>query len=199
MNMNMNMKLPRQAGIALPVMLLMVLTMAITSIYLIKSVNLSTINATNAAYESALVRAADLGLHEGYDWLRQSAQADRASLNTHRLANGYRATFDPDHTPNDDVFWANARQVASPEGSVQYVIHRMCSREGRQGAGTPRNACVLTTVAENQRTVTAPGDSIRSGPAKFRGAPQVHYLITARLAGVRGGTGINQMVVLIGV
>lgn len=191
----------RQAGVALPVMLLMLLTMSITSIYLIKSVNSSTINATNAAYESALVRAADLGLHTGFSWLSTTANTNRADLNLPNPAQAYFATFNTALRPNNPAFWAGSRKVLSTSGEeVEYIIHRMCTQTGSYDQINPvANRCVMTSEANTSPTKLPPGSSQSQGNPPFAGAPQVHYIITARLSGPRGGNVVNQMVVLIGV
>ena len=191
---------PRQSGVALPVMLIMLLTMVITSIYLIKSVNSSTISANNAAYESALVRAADLGLHTGFAWLSTTAATQRANLNASVAASGYVASFNVNLRPTDANFWVGAVTVASGGNTVEYVIHRMCSTVGSFDQINPvRNDCVMTSEADTSPPVLPIGESLIQGSPAFAGAPQVHYTITARLAGARGANVINQMVVLIGV
>ncbi|QYF92871.1 hypothetical protein KY495_19485 [Massilia sp. PAMC28688] len=197
----MKTQLPRQAGVALPIMLLMVLTMAITSIYLIKSVNSAAINATNAAYESALVRAADLGLHEGYKWLHEKSKVNKAALNTPKPADGYTSSFVPTLVPSDTAFWTNSKKVTSAQGEeVEYVIHRMCSLNGPFDQTKPNpNSCVMTSEADIPPRVLPPGESIIQDNGMFKSAPQVHYIISSRLSGPRGGSVVNQMVVLIGV
>ncbi len=189
----------RQAGVALPVMLFMLLTMAITSIYLVKSVNSSTINATNAAYESALVRAADVGLHTAFTWLNATAKANRADLNTSVVANAYNARFDPQLRPRDPAFWVNSKTVVNGADTVEYVIHRMCALPGRYDQVAPRNSCVMTTHADVVTEAVAIGESLALDAPTFVSSPQVHYLLTSRLSGPRGGNVVNQMVVLIGI
>ena len=55
----------RQRGIALPVMLLIMLMMLMTSVFLLKSINSTTLMSGNVAYESALGKAADVDAIEG--------------------------------------------------------------------------------------------------------------------------------------
>ena len=42
------------------------------------------------------------------------------------------------------------------------------------------------------------GDSLASDSPVYAGVPQLHYVITARIDGPRGGNVVTQMVVLIG-
>ncbi|MFL6656651.1 MAG: hypothetical protein ACJ8GW_01130, partial [Massilia sp.] len=86
--------LKRQRGIALPVMLMIMLVMLGTSIFLIKSINSTTLTTGNLAYESALGRQADLGLITAYRWLNATATADRTLFATTSAANGYVANLD---------------------------------------------------------------------------------------------------------
>jgi len=42
------------------------------------------------------------------------------------------------------------------------------------------------------------GESLASDAPAYASSPQIHYVITARIDGARGGNVINQMAVLIG-
>ena len=84
-----------QRGIALPVMLIMMLVMLVTSIYLLKSSNSTTLSASSLAYDATLSRAADFGLHKGFEWISQKAKTDKGALTAHQPAEGYRATMAP--------------------------------------------------------------------------------------------------------
>ncbi len=193
----------RQGGLALPVMLLMLMTMMLTSIYLLKSINSTTMTVSNAAYESALSKSADLGLHTGFQWLSTLTGAAKAQLNQSVPAQAYNASFDTTLTPADDDFWQNAVWVTNPSDAstrVQYVIHRLCSLAGSYDAiGPPANTCVQTSQAATSGTAIPIGASQVGDSPDFAGAPQVHYVITSRITGPRGGNVVNQLVVLIGV
>lgn len=195
--------LPRQSGLALPVMLLMLMTMLLTSIYLLKSINSTTMTISNAAYESALAKSADLGLHAGFQWLRTLTGPAKAQLNQSVPAQGYNASFDTALTPSSDDFWNNAIYVPNPSEPgtrVQYVIHRLCALPGSYDSiGPPANTCVQTSQAATAVSAVPVGASQLGDSPEFAGAPQLHYVITSRITGPRGGNVINQLVVLIGV
>ncbi len=198
------MKTPiRQRGLALPVMLLMLMTMLLTSIYLLRSVNSTTMTVANAAYESALGKSADTGLHAGFQWLSGLTGPAKAQLNQSVPAQGYNASFDTDLTPSSDDFWVNAITVVNPSDTatrIQYVIHRMCALPGSYDQiGPPANTCVQTAEAAGSGSAVPIGASQLGDAPAFAGAPQVHYVITSRITGPRGGNVINQLVVLIGV
>jgi Tfp pilus assembly protein PilX len=188
----------RQGGVALPVMLIMMLVMLVTSIYLLRSSNSATLAASNLAYDATLSRAVDFGLHTGFQWLSDTAAADKASLNAHDAANGYSAIMDTTWTPNDEKFWESSIVVQDPDGNrIRYAIHRMCSNPGGFSSATQR--CLLTsanTVKIGNRM--AIGESLASDAPAYASSPQIHYVITARIDGARGGNVINQMAVLIG-
>lgn len=188
----------RQGGAALPVMLIMMLVMLVTSIYLLRSSNSATLAASNLAYDATLSRAVDFGLHTGFQWLSDTASTAKATLNADDAGQGYHANFDTTLTPSDEDFWTNSRLVEDPDGNrIRYVIHRMCSATG--GFSATGQRCLLTsanTVKIGNRV--AIGESLASDAPAYASSPQIHYVITARIDGARGGNVINQMAVLIG-
>lgn len=188
----------RQRGIALPVMLIMLLVMLVSSIYLLKSMNSTTLTTSNLAYDASQSRAADLGLHTGFDWLSATAAGNKALLDANSPDHGYLASLDTTQDPRSAAFWVGAQTVADSDGNqVEYVVHRICALPGPYDA--PGNACVQTAAnTASLGNVVALGDSLASDAPAFASAPQVHYVITARLTGPRGGNVVNQLVVLIG-
>ena len=196
---------PRQQGVALPVMLIILVVMLVSSVYLLKSSNSSTLSASNMAYDSALSKAADLGLHKGFEYLKAKAIANKTQLYVDDLPSGYIATYDPTQSVTSDAFWQNAatvKNLAAQNGTgaddvIQYVVHRACANQKAYNDG---NACVMTSS-----NVVAPparigfGDSTVITSVTYALPPQVHYIITARIYGPRGGNVVNQMVVLIDV
>lgn len=189
----------RQQGVALPVMLIMMLVMLITSIYLLRSSNSTTLAASNLAYDATLSRAVDLGLHTGFQWLRDTAIAKRSDLNEDHASDGYVASLsDTALTPRDSAFWTGGVEFEDDDGNkIRYVIHRMC-RQG--GAFNDKDNHCVQTAANTVKlgTTVAIGESLASDAPAYASSPQLHYVITARLDGARGGNVINQMVVLIG-
>jgi Tfp pilus assembly protein PilX len=193
----------RQHGVALPVMLIIMVIMLISSIYLLKASNNSTLSAANMAYDSALSRAADLGLHKGFQYLQAKSLANKQLLWADDAANGYLASYDTTQAVTSSAFWANAvtvKNTAAQNGTgaddvVQYVVHRACLNAGSYAVS---NACVMTSANPFSATATtAYGASQSSNGAVYNAAPQIHYIITARIFGPRGGNVVNQLVVLI--
>ncbi|KQQ97645.1 hypothetical protein ASF77_03650 [Massilia sp. Leaf139] len=186
-----------EAGIALPVMLIILAVMLVSSIYLLKSSNTTTLTASNLAYDSAQSRAVDYGLHQGYQWLRATSLSKKALLDTNVGTGGYNASYDTTLSVRAPGFWAGSRIVTVANQRVEYVIHRMCDRP--LPYNDKNNSCVQTS--DNPSAKGAPlalGASMAITTARYADVPRVHYLITARMNGARGGNVVNQMVVLIG-
>jgi Tfp pilus assembly protein PilX len=196
--MKLTLTLKRQRGIALPVMLLMMLTMLATSIFLIKSINSTTLTSSNLAYESAQARQADQGLATAFQWLSSTAYSSKSTLNSNNAAAGYVANWDTSKKVSDPAFWVGKQTIvdATTNTSVEYVIHRMCKFTGSYDP--PANQCVLTVDAASTASSVTPGQSLGLGNTTFDSAPQVHYVVTSRIFGARGGNVVNQLVVLIG-
>ena len=186
-----------ERGIALPVMLIMLTVMLVSSIYLLKSSTSTTMTAANLAYDSALGKSADAGLHAGFAYLR--SVANRADLLVDQPAQGYVATLTPTWTASTPAFWLGAVTMpANPltGDRVQYVIHRMCTFPGEYNGGN--NSCRTTSARPNSRAPQPFGTSLALGGPKFSQQPQIHYVVTARINGARGGNVVTQAVVLKG-
>jgi Tfp pilus assembly protein PilX len=191
-----------QQGVALPVMLIMLVVMLISSVYLLKSSNSSTISASNMAYDAALSKAADLGLHKGFQYLKSQGAISRALLNNDDAGNGYFASYDPTQSVSNENFWTGYKTVQNTANgtgaadTIQYVIHRACVKAGAYS--DTGNACLQTSVNPASGVApVSPGQSLDVKSEVVYSTPQIHYIITARIFGPRGGNVINQMVVLI--
>lgn len=189
----------RQRGIALPVMLIMLLVMLVSSIYLLRASNSTTMTASNLAYDAALARAADFGLHTGFQWLSATAATNKVQLDSHVPAQGYRASLNTMDTVRSADFWDGSREVQDAAGNrIRYVIHRMCAVDNLPYSDAG-NDCVQTAANTSTLGNTVRlGDSLASDSPVYAGVPQLHYVITARIDGPKGGNVVTQMVVLIG-
>lgn len=188
----------RQRGLALPVVLIILAVMLVSSIYLMKSIHSTTLTTGNLAYDETLSQSVDLGLHTGFEWLKSAAAANKATLDADSPANGYVALLDTSQSPRDDGFWDGSKTIAAPDGgNIEYVIHRLCL--DRLPYDHARNQCVQTAAnTALLGTTVGVGTSLASDAPSYAGTPQVHYVITARLRGAKGASVTNQMVVLIG-
>ncbi|WP_229218772.1 pilus assembly PilX family protein [Rugamonas brunnea] len=188
----------RQAGVALPVMLIMLTVMLIGSIYLLKSSTSTTLTTANLAYDSSLSKAADLGVHTAFAWLK--GLPSKAVLTADVPAQGYVATLNGAWTVSSPAFWAGSVTIADTAGNqVEYVIHRMCDFAGAYNdVGPPKNNCMLSAAKSAVAAPTPVGSSLASNAPSYQGQPQLHYVVTARIAGPRGGNVVTQAVVMMG-
>lgn len=190
---------PRQRGIALPVMLIMLTVMLISSIYLLKSSTSTTLTTANLAYDASLSKAADLGVHTAFAWL---STVPKSTLVADIPASGYVATLNPAWTVSTPAFWNGAVNLPPDTAGnvVQYVIHRMCNFAGLYNytVPAPANSCMLASAKQAVAAPVALGTSLASGAPVFAGQPQLHYVVTARIFGPRGGTVVTQAVVMMG-
>ncbi|MPQ55580.1 hypothetical protein F8197_02590 [Duganella sp. FT27W] len=184
----------RQQGIALPIMLIMLTVMMVSGIYLIKSSTSSALTTANLAYDSALAKAADAGLHAGFAYLR--TVANKADLDSNQAAHGYVATLTSTWTVSTPAFWTGSVTMAANAAGdrVEYVIHRMCDFPGPYNG----NNCIKTSARPDAPTPVAFGSSLALGSARYATQPQLHYVVTARINGPRGGNVVTQAVVLKG-
>jgi hypothetical protein len=154
------------------------------------------LTTANLAYDSALSKAADQGVHAAFGWLR--GLPSKAVLQNDISSEGYVATLNPTWTVSTASFWLGARTL-DPDAAgntVQYVIHRMCSFPGLYNA--PQQQCMLTSARPGAAAQTPFGNTMGRGNAVFNPAPQLHYVVTARILGVRGGSVVTQSVVMMG-
>lgn len=185
-----------QAGVAMPVMLIILAVMMISSIYLLRSSTSTTLTTANLAYESALSKAADLGINTAYQWL--SAVPNRNVLWNDSAADGYVATMavGANQGVSNAAFWNGSRFLVDTAGNrIEYVIHRLCAFSG---PFTAPNSCATTAAKQNVAAKTPIGSSLSTSSQVYQGSPQLHYVITARISGARGGNVMNQAVVMMG-
>ena len=189
-------QLPYQRGIALPIMLIMLAVMMVSSIYLLKSSTSSTLTTSNLAYEAALTKAADAGLHAGFTYLR--TVPNKNLLLTDQAAAGYVATLPPNWTVSNPNFWLGAVTLPpDTDGNrVQYVIHRMCNLPGAYDDNTTR--CQLTAPRPGTTGPRALGETLKIDASNLAVAAQIHYVVTARVFGPRGGNVVTQAVIMKG-
>lgn len=188
----------RQRGIALPVMLILLAVMLVSSLYLLRASTSTTMMTSNLAYEAALSKAADFGLLAGSDWLAGRARLAKSELNKSNATKGYVATMTPNQSVNDPAFWVGAVTVIDDQkNKVEYVIHRMCSME--LAWDDSKNNCTQTsTNLAAVKDGIAAGESRAADAQAYLGVPQLHYVVTARISGPRGGNVVNQAIIMIG-
>lgn len=188
-----------QRGIALPIILIMLTVMLVSSIYLLRASTSTTLTVNNLAYDAAISKEADLGVHAAFEWLSQPST--KALLVADSAANGYVATMNPMWTVSTPAFWTGS-VTKDPVGGgsrVEYVIHRMCTFAGTYNATSPAaNSCMLSAAKQGVAAPVALGSSLSQSSVIYDNQPQLHYVITARIFGPRGGNVVVQSVVMMG-
>jgi hypothetical protein len=192
----------RQRGLALPIMLIMLVVMLVGGIALFSSSNEANLATGSMAYQTAQARVADLGLLTAFQWLDTASKNNKTTLEQDVAASGYKATLNTNQTVQDAAFWAGSTTVDVTDAgnhtqTIEYVIHRMCALTGAYDSAAPNNTCVQTAASNQLGNATPLGSSLAGDAPEFAGSPKLHYVITARLYGVRGGNVINQLVVMI--
>jgi hypothetical protein len=189
-------QLKHQHGIALPIMLIMLTVMMVSSIYLLKSSTSSTLTTANLAYEAALTKAADAGLHAGFTYLRTIP--NKNLLLTDQATAGYVATLPQNWTVSNPNFWLGAitMPVDADGNRVQYVIHRMCRFP--LPYDDPANLCQTTAPRYGATGPRALGETLKIDASNLAVAAQIHYVVTARVSGPRGGNVVTQAVIMKG-
>jgi Tfp pilus assembly protein PilX len=184
-----------QRGIALPIMLIMLAVMMVSSIYLLKSSTSTTLTTSNLAYDAAMTKAADAGLHAGFTYLRNLAT--KADLLADQPSAGYVATLSQTWTAGNPNFWLGSITLpADADGNrVEYVIHRMCDFPGSYDSS---NRCQTTAPRPGSTGPRALGETLRVDAPNLAGAAQIHYVVTARVFGPRGGNVVTQAVIMKG-
>jgi len=207
--------LTRQRGVALPIALIMLVVMLFSAIYLMRASNNAALMASNLAYQRAISRSADFGLSAAYDTLSATANnpATKGNLDSDHpgfppstpTGWGYLSSYScaASNCYRDAAFWLGSATVTDPSGNpVEYVIHRMClypNTAYNGNYGVLPNQCVQTTAIPAAAGGGAvAGASLSSDSETYTMLPQIHYVITARVPGVKGASVINQMVVMIG-
>lgn len=184
-------------GVALPVMLIVLAIMLVSGAYLLKSSNSNTLTTSNLAYQTTLTRANDLALMQGAEWLSDTWKNNKVLLDKNIEASGYVATLRSEDTVRSANFWAGKRTIQDDGkgNTIEYVIHRLCSAQ--VSWNDPDNHCMTTTPnSTTAGTTLALGASMASGSAQYATNPQLHFIITARINGPRGGNVISQLAVL---
>lgn len=192
-------RLARQGGVALPVILIVLGIMLLSGAYLIKSGNTSTLTTANLAYQTTLNRANDRALLESAEWLSTTWKTNKVLLDTNSSGDGYVATFNPTDNVRTSTFWDGSKTLDLGNGvTIQYVIHRLCSLQASWN--TNNNRCMQTAPnIANVGTSLALGASMSSTASQYADNPKLHYIITARIYGPRGGNVVSQLAVLMAV
>jgi type IV pilus assembly protein PilX len=199
-----------QRGFILVLTLVILVAMTLLGITLVRSVDTSTLIATNLGFRQSALMSGDRGTEAAVLWL----QNNTASLTSDASASGYYATeqsgtdFTGKTTPTntaDDVDWAGAagstRRAFVVAGTdvagnqIAYIIHRMCDQAGSYAAG---GTIQCATFSATSATTTGGSQGSSSyGSYAITGKTMIYYRITTRTQGVRNTESFVQTQVLL--
>jgi len=186
-----------QAGLALPIALIMLVAMILAALALFRSVDTATMVAGNLSYKQRTVHAADEGTRAAYVWLQDKAASAPADLNNTNTGAGYYSSQhanDPGWNPVTEWPSSGAVTLGADSGgnSASYVIHRLCSQPGlAHNEGT--NRCASFTGGANVST----GGSLASDAPDFKGTTYIYFRVTTKVVGPRNSTSYTQTLMLI--
>jgi Tfp pilus assembly protein PilX len=199
----------RQSGLALIVALIVLIAMSLAGVALIRSVDTSSLVASNMTFRQTARESTDAGIEAARAWVMAQAQLSDTALDANNSSGGYFATRSGlDLTGNGtgtDIAWQN-NDGSTTAGSalssclpadaggnvVCYVIQRMCTNSGPMD----RNTCDVTAQ------ISGPGDlgglPVPSGiPVNQAPKYVAIYRITVRASGPRNNTSITQIFVAV--
>ncbi|HRA97606.1 MAG TPA: hypothetical protein PLF68_11765 [Nitrospira sp.] len=186
-----------QAGVALPIALIMLVAMILAALALFRSVDTATMVAGNLSYKQRTVHAGDEGIRSAFLWIQGKATVSPASLNSSDMGAGYSSSQhanDPNWNPATD--WPTSGTYTLPADSggntVSYIIHRLCTQPGltpNQG----NNRCATYSSS----TAAAPGGSLSSDAPAFSNVTYVYLRVTAKVVGPRNSVSYIQSMMLV--
>jgi type IV pilus assembly protein PilX len=203
---------PKQRGIVLIIVLIVLTAMMFAGIALMRSVDTSTLVAGNMAFRQAAVHQADYGTEAAIVWLQ--ANNSGTTLETSASASGYFAviqgpsisttsassdqtwdaywngTLDPTPATRPVTTAVNSGNVwtlptTSQGYTVSYVIHRMCPTVSTE-AGCVQSPTGAAVGSNSQKA---------GNPANFTENTQIYYRITSRVDGPHNTVVYSQAVV----
>jgi Tfp pilus assembly protein PilX len=184
----------QQAGVVLPIALIVLVAMTLSALALIRSVNMTTLVAGNLAFRESAVLSAERSTEVALQWLVLHSGEGDTELHNNSTANGYQAVReDPANDQNWDTFW-NQKLAAQAKSSgvdvagnrVSYVIHRLCDAPG---APLPTRC--------SKPPINTSGDSTSGVTEVLPKSSQIYYRITTRVAGPRYTVAYTQTIVAI--
>jgi type IV pilus assembly protein PilX len=187
----------KQAGVALPIALIMLVAMILAALALFRSVDTATMVAGNLSYKQRTVHAGDEGIRAAYLWIQGKATVSPASLNSSDLGAGYYSNQHADDPNwNPVTSWPGSGTYTLPTDSggntVSYVIHRLCTLPGL----TPNQAGNRCATYSSSST-TAPGGSLSSDAPAFANVTYVYLRVTAKVVGPRNSVSYIQSMMLV--
>lgn len=196
----------KQQGVVLLIALIVLVAMTLASVAMVRSVDTSTMIASNLAFKQSGMASGDAGVNAAVTWLN----ANGGALQNDMASSGYYASSQDclDLTGNGAVptnctppFTAfdwnqSGASMTLPTdaagNSVSYVIHRLCSAAGALNGAS-------CTLAQTERTGSGTGAARQMRnyqPGAWSTVSSIgYYRITVRIVGPRKNVSFVQAVV----
>ena len=183
----------KQSGAVLPITLIVLVVMTLTTIALVRSVDTTNLIAGNLAFQNAATHSGDAGIETAIAWMETNV----ATLQNDSPVNGYSSSFtNPVAGQSWDNFFTTtlAGRTSVPVtdavgNSVSYAIERLCLNANvaptAVGAG-----CTVTPAT----TITT-SSSEDAGTVKLIASAQQYYRITSRIVGPHNAKSYVQAII----
>lgn len=212
-----------QAGATLIFALLTLIALMLSTLALVRSVDISTLVMGNLGFKQDATAAADQATRHAISWL----SSNLASLNNHRATDGYYAsvvetsatdildvtgTQAPNVSTRELIDWDDDRCASATPSSFakceikpepiatdingntsSYVIFRMCSAEGDISVGNTIQCARPLNATGNSSLVK--GDLNYADHARFTSAASPYYRIVVRVLGARNTVSFTETIV----
>jgi hypothetical protein len=192
----------RERGATLFVALIVLVAMSLAGIALMRSVDTNVLIAGNLSFRQGATAGGDWGVEDARAWILAHAAAlndDKADGATFYYASWQESLDLIGNNPAiEDFKWDPPELGKEPAdlgfdsagNRVQYLIHRLCDKEGAPNAV----ACVKSSVSAETSTPdqTKRIGPVDSGPVTI--ATVIFYRITVRITGPRNTVSFVQVV-----
>ena len=196
-----------QRGLVVFIALIVLVAMTLAGLAVMRASGNSILTAGNLAFRQNATISGDAGIESALAWLRVQGPV---TLESSAPASGYYALWFDDENSNGvkdagedfdpvtSALWKTSGRTVKVGGgapdnagnSMQYVIHRMCSRTGAVMApGAPAGQECVTLDDPGK------GGPKMAGAKPLIGTSQVYYRITARVDGPKNTVSYVQAMV----
>ncbi len=181
----------KQQGISLPISLIILIGVLLTSAILIRASESSVNTVGNIGHRNMLQNANDAAFSQAQNWLSTNSSI----LNNDNSQAGYFSSIssnDIDYTNLNN--WQSAMNLGADElgNTSQYLIFRLCSLSNASPtdivSGTSNNCA-------SKSSGNGSGNSTGYQNIDFGGGPQIFYKILVRTQGPKGALSISETIV----
>ncbi len=180
-----------QNGISLPISLIILIGVLLTSAILIRASESSVNTVGNIGHRNMLQNANDAAFAQAQNWLASNS----GSLNTDNAQSGYFSSISNSQIDYTNVTnWESAINLGADElgNTSRYLIFRLCSLPNASPTdmvGGVTNTCASKSAGNGS------GNSTGYQNIDFGGGPQIFYKILVKTDGPKGASSISETIV----